>query len=89
MPAQHKYKRLKKSWMLDGNTRTLELEGAERQRAKRVIAEGIEDSKDEDESKEDELFEAEMKMAIECYQRQKVDTTGTYKCTCHEPKDEE
>lgn len=89
MPAQHKYKRLKIEMAMDGNDRTLKLEGAERQRGKRVVTEGIEDAKDEDYMKDDEYFEIEMRMAEECYAREKADTTGNYKCTCHEPEDEE
>lgn len=70
--------------MASDNSKGLHLEGAERMRAKKEVAEGLDDFLSyTDRLLRDEIqWEEEMAKANECYNREKADPN--YKCRCFE-----
>lgn len=81
---QYKLKRMRECWATDGSTKNIHLEGAERMRAKKEVAEGLDDFMSyTDRLLRDEIqWEEEMAKANECYLREQADPN--YKCKCFE-----
>lgn len=81
MVAKYKQKRLAEEWSSD-SSKGYEFEGSERGRGKREARQGLVDN---DEQSRDAIAreladEREMKMAIDCWEREKADPN--YRCNC-------
>jgi hypothetical protein len=81
----HKLKRHKEEMSSDG-VKSINLEGSERMRSKKEVAEGMDDFLSyNDRLLRDEIqWEEEMAKANECYRMEQADPN--YKCTCFEEK---
>jgi hypothetical protein len=80
MTAKYKRRRLLTENSIDWRPYNFKFEGAERQEAKREIAEEVNAHIHDQSITEEMIYEREMRLATECYEKQKADPN--YRCTC-------
>jgi len=89
MVAQYKLKRLT-GYQSKDESRPVDYERSERMRSKKEVRQGMKDNLDyNDRLLRDEIqWEDEMRMASECWEREKLDPEN-YRCTCRFVNEEE
>lgn len=88
MVALYKLKR-EREMMSKDESRSLHLEGSERNRGKLEVRQGLKDNEDSNDLllRMEEQWDADMRLDEECWRRQQADPDN-YVCRCFEKKEE-